>query len=63
MCGASRSYNAAGSWSRVERIIARIKAGPEATDTRFIVTNLQGGPPKATPKETLKNPAAGAGIG
>jgi hypothetical protein len=39
-------YNAAGSWSRVERIIARVEAGPEGTDTRFIVTNLQGGRPK-----------------
>jgi Transposase DDE domain group 1 len=33
-------YDAAGSWSRVERIIARVEAGPEGTDTRFIVTNL-----------------------
>jgi len=39
-------YDAAGSWSRVERIIARVEAGPEGTDTRFIVTNLQGGRPK-----------------
>src|SRR5918997_1329251 len=33
----------AGSWSRVERIIARVEAGPEGIDTRFIVTNLSGG--------------------
>jgi len=33
----------AGSWSRVERIIARVEAGPEGTDTRFIVTNLTNG--------------------
>jgi hypothetical protein len=39
-------YDAAGSWSRVERIIARVEAGPEGTDTRFIVTDLQGGRPK-----------------
>lgn len=39
-------YDAAGSWSRVERIIARVEAGPEGTDTRFIVTNLAGGRPK-----------------
>jgi len=39
-------YDAAQSWSRVERIIARVEAGPEGTDTRFIVTNLQGGRPK-----------------
>jgi hypothetical protein len=36
-------YDAAQSWSRVERIIARVEAGPEGTDTRFIVTNLSGG--------------------
>jgi Transposase DDE domain group 1 len=39
-------HDAAGSWSRVERIIARVEAGPEGTDTRFIVTNLEGGRPK-----------------
>lgn len=36
-------YDAAYSWSRVERIIARVEAGPEGSDTRFIVTNLPGG--------------------
>jgi len=36
-------HDGAQSWSRVERIIARVEAGPEGTDTRFIVTNLQGG--------------------
>src|SRR6185437_12006755 len=36
-------HDAAGSWSRVERIIARVEAGAEGTDTRFIVTNLEGG--------------------
>jgi hypothetical protein len=36
-------YDAAGSWTRVERIIARVEAGPKGTDTRFIVTNLEGG--------------------
>ena len=30
-------YDAAESWSRVERIIARVEAGPEGTDTRFIL--------------------------
>ena len=34
-------YDAAASWSRVERIIARVEAGAEGTDTRFIVTSLQ----------------------
>jgi Transposase DDE domain group 1 len=36
-------YDAAESWSRVERIIARVEAGPAGTDIRFIVTNLEGG--------------------
>jgi Transposase DDE domain group 1 len=36
-------YDAAQSWSRTERIIARVELGPAATDTRFIVTNLEGG--------------------
>jgi hypothetical protein len=36
-------YDAAESWSRVERIIARVEAGSDGTDTRFIVTNLEGG--------------------
>jgi hypothetical protein len=30
----------AASWSRVERIIARVEVGDEGADTRFIVTNL-----------------------
>ena len=33
-------YDGAKSWSRVERVIARVEAGAEGTDTRFIVTNL-----------------------
>ena len=36
----------AASWSRVERIIARVEAGEEGADGRFIVTNLAGGKPK-----------------
>lgn len=39
-------FDGAKSWSRVERIIARIEAGEQGTDTRFIVTNLAGGRPK-----------------
>lgn len=39
-------YDGAASWSRVERIIARVEAGENGTDTRFIVTNLAGGKPK-----------------
>jgi hypothetical protein len=33
-------YDGAHSWSRVERVIARVEAGADGTDTRFIVTNL-----------------------
>ena len=33
-------YDGAGSWDRVERIIARVEAGPQGTDTRFVVTSL-----------------------
>jgi len=39
-------YDAAGSWSRVERIIARVEVGPQGADTRYILTNLEGGRPK-----------------
>jgi len=39
-------YDGAASWSRVERVIARVEAGEQGTDTRFIVTNLAGGRPK-----------------
>jgi hypothetical protein len=35
-------YDCAASWDRVERIIARVEAGPEGVDTRFIVSSLQG---------------------
>src|SRR5947209_13601419 len=33
-------YDGAQSWSRVERIIARVEVGLEGPDTRFVVTNL-----------------------
>src|SRR4051794_23025273 len=36
-------YDAAGSWSRTERIIARVEVGPQGPDTRFIVTSLRHG--------------------
>jgi hypothetical protein len=39
-------YDGAGSWSRVERIIARVEAGPDGVDTRFVVTNLTSGTPR-----------------
>jgi hypothetical protein len=32
----------AASWSRVERIIARVEVGDQGADTRFIATNLEG---------------------
>lgn len=35
-------HDAAASWDRVERIIARTEAGPQGVDTRFIVTNIRG---------------------
>ena len=34
-------FDGAASWSRVERIIARVEVGAEGPDTRFIVTNLK----------------------
>ena len=34
-------YDGAKSWSRVERIVARVEVGPQGADTRFIVTNLK----------------------
>jgi hypothetical protein len=39
-------YDAAESWSRVERIIARVEVGAQGPDTRFIVTNLKGRAPR-----------------
>ena len=39
-------YDGAASWSRTERIIARVEAGADGPDTRFIVTNLAAGRPK-----------------
>src|SRR5271166_1129087 len=34
-------FDGAQSWSRVERIIARVEAGADGPDTRFVVTNLK----------------------
>jgi hypothetical protein len=36
-------YDGASTWSRVRRIVARVEAGPQGSDTRFIVTNLRHG--------------------
>src|SRR5574337_261359 len=33
-------FDGAQSWSRVERIVARVEVGEEGADTRFVVTNL-----------------------
>jgi hypothetical protein len=40
-------HDAAASWSRVERIVARVEAGPRGCDTRFVVTSLTSGIGKA----------------
>jgi Transposase DDE domain group 1 len=34
-------YDGAASWDRVGRIVARVEAGPQGADTRFIVTSLR----------------------
>ena len=34
-------YAGATSWSRVERVIARVEVGSQGPDARFVVTNLQ----------------------
>jgi hypothetical protein len=39
-------YDGAKSWSRVERIIARVETTALGTDSRFIVTNLTKGSPR-----------------
>lgn len=36
-------YDRASTWRRVRRIVARVEAGPQGSDTRFIVTNLRHG--------------------
>jgi hypothetical protein len=45
-------YDGAGSWDRVERIIARVEAGPDGVDTRFITTSLANGSPRAVYEKT-----------
>ena len=40
-------HDGAASWSRVERIVARVEAGPLGCDTRFVVTSLTKGTGKA----------------
>ena len=36
-------YDGAGSWSRVRRIAARVEAGEQGVDVRFVVTNITSG--------------------
>ena len=43
----------AASWSRVERIIARVEAGVDGPDTRFVVTNLKRRNPRALYEDAL----------
>jgi hypothetical protein len=45
-------YDGARSWDRVERIIARVEAGPEGVDTRFITTSLADGSPRIVYERT-----------
>jgi hypothetical protein len=40
LCRFKESFDGAQSWSRVERIVARVEVGVEGADTRFVVTNL-----------------------
>ena len=37
-------YDGAASWSRVERIVARVEAGPQGVDSRFVVTSVENRP-------------------
>lgn len=39
-------YDGAKSWTRVERIIARVEVGEQGPDTRFVATNLKKGTPR-----------------
>jgi Transposase DDE domain group 1 len=48
----------AASWSRVERIIARVEAGEEGADARFIVTNLAGGDRRRSTRTFIAGAAA-----
>jgi hypothetical protein len=42
LCCLKEFHDGTGSWSRLDRIIARVGAGPQGTDTRFVVTSLAG---------------------
>ena len=49
-------FDAAKTWSRVRRIIARVEAGGDGTDTRFIVTNLGHGSGRSLYQDPLLPP-------
>jgi len=44
-------YHAADSWTRAERVVARVEVGPQGADTRFVVTSLAGGRAKTIYEE------------
>jgi hypothetical protein len=52
-------HDGAASWSRVERLIARVEAGPQGCDTRFIVTSLAIGTGKTLYRGRLLRPRSG----
>jgi hypothetical protein len=52
---------AAKSWTVERRIIARIEAGPGGTDTRFVVTNLEGGRAQHLPGTSMSGSIARGG--
>jgi hypothetical protein len=48
-------YDGAESWSRVRRIIARVEAGDQGVDVRFIVTNIATGRSKSLYERAPEN--------
>jgi hypothetical protein len=44
-------YHAADSWTRAERVVARVEVGPQGADTRFVVTSLTRGRTKTIYEE------------
>jgi hypothetical protein len=52
-------HDGAASWSRVERIIARVEAGPRGCDTRFVVTSLTKGHRQGALRAALLRPRPG----
>jgi hypothetical protein len=52
-------HDGAASWSRVERIIARVEASPQGIDSRFVVTNLAAGSARTLYEDPLLPPWPG----